>query len=396
MEKENLKITIVMPTYNDEKTIKYSLDSIINQTYTNWQLIISNDGSTDNTDELVIKYIKEKNIEDKVKYIKDKNGDQNNAILRALDFIEGDYVYILHSDDLLNGNDLLQKAINLLNKNKKYDAIIADAILINENREKTGYQKTKKYKNKEYIMPLMQLWLGRNLYIDMAFFKKEIFKTKVKNSYLMWNFPFWYDPKANEMLKVTNSNFPFFKYMVSESNYINNEIGALNVINGELRTAINLMKTYDIPLYKFQYLVFRTFNKLGLNYKPIYFKKETKDGKKYDLIKFIMNKKYKDEEIDKYICLKNPLLFFKNLKYNKRSINLPKISKDDFIYYGKDVRRYSKDVLNNNISKPYKYILDEMEKGFREVIVEDKEDYDKAKVILKFLYIDKFVNLKIK
>lgn len=393
--KDSLKFTIVMPTYNDADTIIFTLESIRKQEYKNWELIISNDGSTDNTREILKDYIEKNALEDKVKYIEDENGDQNNAILRTLEYITGDYVYILHSDDLLNNDNLLKDANNYLIKNREYDAIIADAIIVNKNYELIDIKKTKKYSKKEYIMPLMLLWLGRNLYIDMAFFKKEVFVTKVKESYIKWNFPFWFDPEKYELLNVKKVDFPFFKYMVYEGNYINNEIGSLNVINGELRTAINLMKKYRVPLYKLQYLIFRTLNKLNIGYKPFYIVKETSDKEKYNIVKFIINKRYSDEDIEKYLGLKNTLLFFKNYKKDGNKIlNIPKIDDNEFIYYGKDIRRFNKDMLSNNISKTTLYILENMKDGFNKVVLENKEDEEKVKVILKFLYIDKFVDIE--
>lgn len=393
--KDSLKFTIVMPTYNDADTIIFTLESIRKQEYKNWELIISNDGSTDNTREILKDYIEKNTLEDKVKYIEAENGDQNNAILRTLEYITGDYVYILHSDDLLNNDNLLKDANNYLIKNREYDAIIADAIIVNKNYELIDIKKTKKYSKKEYIMPLMLLWLGRNLYIDMAFFKKEVFVTKVKESYIKWNFPFWFDPEKYELLNVKKVDFPFFKYMVYEGNYINNEIGSLNVINGELRTAINLMKKYRIPLYKLQYLIFRTLNKLNIGYKLFYIVKETSDKEKYNIVKFIMNKRYSDEDIEKYLGLKNTLLFFKNYKKDGNKIlNIPKIDDNEFIYYGKDIRKFNKDMLSNNISKTTLYILENMKDGFNKVVLENKEDEEKVKVILKFLYIDKFVDIE--
>lgn len=393
--KDSLKFTIVMPTYNDADTIIFTLESIRKQEYKNWELIISNDGSTDNTREILKDYIEKNALKDKVKYIEAENGDQNNAILRTLEYITGDYVYILHSDDLLNNDNLLKDANNYLIKNREYDAIIADAIIVNKNYELIDIKKTKKYSKKEYIMPLMLLWLGRNLYIDMAFFKKEVFVTKVKESYIKWNFPFWFDPEKYELLNVKKVDFPFFKYMVYEGNYINNEIGSLNVINGELRTAINLMKKYRAPLYKLQYLIFRTLNKLNIGYKPFYIVKETSDKEKYNIVKFIMNKRYSDEDIEKYLGLKNTLLFFKNYKKDGNKIlNIPKIDDNEFIYYGKDIRRFNKDMLSNNISKTTLYILENMKDGFNKVLLENKEDEEKVKVILKFLYIDKFVDIE--
>ena len=51
-----MKISIIMPTYNDSRTIIDTIDSVANQSYSNWQLIIMNDGSTDNVEDVIKQY----------------------------------------------------------------------------------------------------------------------------------------------------------------------------------------------------------------------------------------------------------------------------------------------------------------------------------------------------
>lgn len=52
----SMKISIIMPTYNDSSTIIDTIDSVANQSYSNWQLIIMNDGSTDNVEDVIKQY----------------------------------------------------------------------------------------------------------------------------------------------------------------------------------------------------------------------------------------------------------------------------------------------------------------------------------------------------
>ena len=139
-------------------------------------------------------------------------------------------------------------------------------------------------------MALQTLWLGRQLYIDFAFWRKEVFFKKVFVNYLTWNMPYWLCVEDNNisMLNVEKVDFKFIKYRIFEGNYINNEVGVLNVLNGELRTLISLLKHFNVPNYKFQYFLYRSFNKLGLNYHVRYIKKESND--KYNIIKFVFQR----------------------------------------------------------------------------------------------------------
>ena len=102
------KITVLTPTYNDSKSITETLTSLSSQTYTNWESIIIDDGSTDNTKSIIENFKKENNLENKIKYIYQENKDQLNAILNGLNYITGDYIFVLHSDDLLPSTDFLK------------------------------------------------------------------------------------------------------------------------------------------------------------------------------------------------------------------------------------------------------------------------------------------------
>ena len=385
-----MKFTIIMPTYNDSESIIEALDSVVMQTYKNWELLISDDGSTDDTREIIQQYLKKKK-EKRIKYYYHNNQDQLNAILNIFPYITGDYIYILHSDDLLADKYVLEKALKEF-KNSKIDALISSPIIINEKSEITGNLQVKKYKKSESTIALQLLWLGRNLYTDTAFHTYKSFTTTVKYNYLTWNTPFWLDLREKPaMLNVKNAIFPFFKYRIFEGNYINNPVGKLNVINGELRTAINLMKYYNLPFYKVQYLFFRTLNKLNISYKPIYKKTESKNKK--EIIKFIIKKRYKNDYKDN-VFLKNLILFY--ARKSNRVITVDEINKNDFIYYGKDMRKFNKDLLSNKISNIYAKIIGEMQQGFSKILVTNEEDLEKMVVITKFLCIYPFISIEIK
>lgn len=96
-KKEEL-VSIIMPAYNCGDFIGITLDSVINQIYQNWELLVVDDCSTDNTSQVVKEYIKKDN---RIKYHKlDKNSGAAVARNKAISFATGKYMAFLDSDDV--------------------------------------------------------------------------------------------------------------------------------------------------------------------------------------------------------------------------------------------------------------------------------------------------------
>lgn len=89
-------VSIIMPSWNTGKYIAQSIDSVLKQTYPNWELIIVDDCSTDNTDEVISNY-----TDKRIRYL--KNSNNSGAALtrnRALREAQGEWIAFLDSDDL--------------------------------------------------------------------------------------------------------------------------------------------------------------------------------------------------------------------------------------------------------------------------------------------------------
>lgn len=385
-----MKFDIIMPTYNDSDTIEKSLLSIINQNYKNFTLYVVDDGSTDNTKQIVENFKKEYDKNNQIKYFYKENSDQLNAIKHVINYLDGDYVYICHSDDLLNEN-ILEKVNEYLLNHKEYDILISDLDTIDEDDNLTGKIKIYNYKNNKSIIPKIILNLGRNLYCDFGFCKREVFIKEIYKNYLTWNGPFWLDVDNSRILNVKKIDFSFFRYRIFSGNYINNDLGKLCVINGELRVLINLLSNYYIPLFKIQYFLFKVFNKLKIRnlFIPIYWNKKTNNKYKSKIIYFTLRKRFSDEEINNNLFLKSINNFYKN--YKERSIYLNKI--EDKIYLGSDLREFNKKILDKSISKFYINILNEMNNGFSEIIIGKNIDIKDVKNLLRFLCINKDVKI---
>ena len=379
-----MKISVITPTYNDAVSIRDTYKSIAAQTYRDWEWIVINDGSTDNTREIIEKIQQEQDNTNKIIYKEQRNSDQLNAIIHATEYITGEYVFILHSDDLLPDEHFFKNAVEYMEAHSMCDGIYGDLVLIDENDSIIGTQTVKRYQQSKRIPPLQLLWLGRNLYSDVAFHRKKSFINKVKKTDLEWNMPMWLDfqEKQVNMTRFENWGKPVLKYRIHSGNYINSTLGNLNVLNGELRTALNLMNYYTIPAYKIQYYFYRIFNKMKLSYRVFY--KEESTSNRADIIKFIVEKRL--SSIDDNIYCDSIYNFYNN--NTKRSISIDNIPEDVPIYWGKDVRAFNKNLLDNKLHKFYLDLMNEMNKGFDKVIVASKEDYKKIQIILKFMCIN--------
>ena len=130
---ENKKIDILMATYNGEKYLVEQLDSIINQTYHNWNLLIRDDNSTDKTSEIIQNYHKK---DKRIKILKDNKG--NLGIVRNFEELlknsESEFIMFSDQDDIWVENKLVMylKMIEKI-KNKGF-MIHSDAILFDKNK----------------------------------------------------------------------------------------------------------------------------------------------------------------------------------------------------------------------------------------------------------------------
>lgn len=386
-----MKVSILIPTYNDVDTIEETLNSVVMQTYKNWELLIMNDGSSDNTEEFIQSYINKNNMNGKIKYYKQDNADQLNAILNLVGNITGDYVHILHSDDLLYDKESLSNCVNYMANNPNIDAIYASLYKINESGKNIGILKAPKYKGMHKSKALSLLWQGSNMYVDVFFAKRDIFTNNIRETYLTWNMPFWscIGEGIKKEMNIRKVDFYFTKYRIHQSNYINNKIGKLNVLNGELRMLINILKEYRIPFYNTQFFIARFFRKFKIGiYTPVFFIKGQKS--KVEIIEQAMLKRIGKEYI-KNDFLKAVYGFYKN-EYSERIIEIEENILEEDIFKGKDMRKFNNLLLEGRLPNLYKKLFIEMENGFSIIKVKE-EDKEKIKDICKFLCIYPYIKI---
>ena len=107
-------ISIIMPAYNAELYIQEAVNSVVHQTYGNWELIIVDDGSTDNTAAVITTHFSNDN---RIKYYYQQNGKQGKARNHAISKSNGDYLAFLDADDLWIPEKLEFQLAEIMHKN---------------------------------------------------------------------------------------------------------------------------------------------------------------------------------------------------------------------------------------------------------------------------------------
>ncbi len=97
-----LTFSIVIPTYNRAHLIGRTIDSVLSQTYSHWELLIVDDGSSDNTEETVKPYLSD----NRIKYIYQQNAKESAARNHGMRLAQGDFLCLLDSDDIYHANHL--------------------------------------------------------------------------------------------------------------------------------------------------------------------------------------------------------------------------------------------------------------------------------------------------
>lgn len=130
---KEVDISIIMGIYNCEKYLKESINSILEQTFKSWELIMCDDGSIDQTYDIALEY--KNKYPDKIKLIKnEKNMGLNFTLNKCLKLAEGKYIARQDGDDI-SLPDRLEKEYNFLENNKKYALVSSKATFFDKKGE---------------------------------------------------------------------------------------------------------------------------------------------------------------------------------------------------------------------------------------------------------------------
>jgi teichuronic acid biosynthesis glycosyltransferase TuaG len=121
-------ISIIMPAYNAERHIAESIRSVLDQTYSRWELIIVNDGSTDSTADVVREFL---DLDSRIKYFYQENKKLSAARNTGITFASGDFIALLDSDDLWMREKLELQVKTLEETNA--DVVFSSGFMFDEN-----------------------------------------------------------------------------------------------------------------------------------------------------------------------------------------------------------------------------------------------------------------------
>ena len=174
----NNKVSIIVPVYNVELYLEECIDSVINQTYENLEIIIVEDGSTDNSGMICDAY---ENKDERITVIHKENGGLSSARNAGLDSATGEYIYFLDSDDYIEHN-AIELLVNDINNNDSVVSILDGNIFYEkgiETRHTNSYARHNKYETcngKKLLESLLKVDEYRTavpfLFFKMSFFEK--------------------------------------------------------------------------------------------------------------------------------------------------------------------------------------------------------------------------------
>ena len=233
------KVSVIVPIYNVEKYLEKCLDSLVNQTLEDIEIILVNDGSTDNSGEIAKKYANK--YKDKIIYLEKENGGLSDARNYGLEYVKGDYISFVDSDDYISKN-LYSELVKYTDED--YDMIKFKILTVDLKNNKIIENKTEKFENKTGEEAFDILYKTDKMtevawgYLYKASFWKE---NNFKYSINMYHEDFGLTPLVIlKAKKVASTNILGYYYVQSDKSITRNSDE-----NKKLKMSYDLLKFYD-------------------------------------------------------------------------------------------------------------------------------------------------------
>lgn len=150
-------VTILMPAYNEENVIEEALKSILSINYNNFEIIVIDDGSTDNTSSKVSNFISiNKNQQKNIRLISQSNAGKANALNTGLIHANGNFILSVDSDAKLNKNCLIYGIQHF--QDNRVGAVAGNVIVANDNRLITKFQQLEYLVSQNFVRQGLSLF----------------------------------------------------------------------------------------------------------------------------------------------------------------------------------------------------------------------------------------------
>ncbi len=388
--KKQVKISVLIPAYNSAKTIVEALESIKNQTYQNWEIILINDGSQDETEEILRRYLG--NTKLSLKYTKQTHHNYFKAIRHGLKYASGEIIFVLDADKILFNQNVFYRAVSTI-LGEKCDGMFVGIRAMYQRLKDGKFHLVRPYYRNEVSLIKTALGLGKNIYTNYAFWRREIFETSVYENYLINGMPVWYNAENNLGLRVVNGNFVGLKYRVSkkvnlgDNSLKQNNSKTLFELSTNLRTLHHIVSRINVPAYSTQATLYDLINRLHIaSLYPSIFKQGQTSLKE---ITPLVVKNIKDSELDN-VYLKTIVDFSNNFDPQKTTkIVIPKGTK---IYWGTEIDEFSNKLSKNMLDQFYYDLMKIISQGTTIYKIK-KDDQKKLEQILDFFTIRDYVRI---
>lgn len=388
--KKQVKISVLIPAYNSAKTIVEALESIKNQTYQNWEIILINDGSQDETEEILRRYLG--NTKLSLKYTKQTHHNYFKAIRHGLKYASGEIIFVLDADKILFNQNVFYRAVSTI-LGEKCDGMFVGIRAMYQRLKDGKFHLVRPYYRNEVSLIKTALGLGKNIYTNYAFWRRETFETSVYENYLINGMPVWYNAENNLGLRVVNGNFVGLKYRVSkkvnlgDNSLKQNNSKTLFELSTNLRTLHHIVSRINVPAYSTQATLYNLINRLHIaSLYPSIFKQGQTSLKE---ITPLVVKNIKDSELDN-VYLKTIVDFSNNFDPQKTAkLVIPKGTK---IYWGTEIDEFSNKLSKNMLDQFYYDLMKIISQGTTIYKIK-KDDQKKLEQILDFFTIRDYVRI---
>lgn len=225
-EKNHPKVSVVVPIYNVENFLEEALNSIINQTLKEIEIILVNDGSTDNSFKIIEEY---QNKDKRIKVINQENQGLSGARNSGLHIAEGKYIYFMDSDDLIEERTLeicFDKA-----EKEELEILCFDAeVFSNEDIKISDFN----YDRKEVLESKVRS--GSDFFEELL--KKNIYKSPVWLNFISLSYLRWIKLKFYPKILHEDELFtPLLLIQANRVNYISKKFFKRRVRSGSIMTS---------------------------------------------------------------------------------------------------------------------------------------------------------------